>query len=280
MASPRRRSIGSDHRRGKIPRHPGQWACAVGGYHPPKALHRQQPPTWHASPSPSSGPAPLGHAIPPRRSIGSEHRQGSIPRPLAIGPMPLGAAITRRRSNGSDHRLDNIAQPASHRATTHGGYHPPQAHHRQQLPTRQDSPSPPPVRPRCFGAHIPYMRSKRSDHILGKTLRPPSQWTRAGGVCRPPKVLHSHRPPTGQDSPYPELGPRNWGLPSPATAPHVATGDSPGRPVPQANGPASLGGLHPPHALNRQRQWVGQQSPSTKLVGTRRCRIQCPEGAP
>ena len=79
---------------------------------------------------------------------------------------------------------------------------------------------PPASGPAPLGAAVPCRRSLSSDHRLGRPPRAPSQWARAIGGCRPLQALLEQRPPTGQDSPCPQpMGPRHWGLPSPAGAP-------------------------------------------------------------
>ena len=219
---PRRSSIRIDHHLGRTPGPPGWWARAV-----------------------------LRAAAPRRCPMGTNRRLSRTPIPPVGGPAPKGVAPPRKRSIGIDRRRDRTPCPPSWWARANGVCRPPQALRGQRPPPGPDSRSPRLVGPghlgaavprRCSvgtarrmgrtprpanwwaradgGATVPQRRSMGSNRRLGRTPRPPGRWDCAERGCRPPQALRRWRPPPRQDSPFPQpVGPRRWGLPSPACAP-------------------------------------------------------------
>ena len=129
---PRTRSIGSHRQLGKTPHPAGQWSCAVWVLPSPAGASHAATTNRVGLPiPPSCGTAPLGAAIPRKRSIGTEHRRGRTRRPPGTWVTPLGAAMPLVRCIGSDHRFGRPPRPNSQRAHTVGGCHRPKALYRK-----------------------------------------------------------------------------------------------------------------------------------------------------
>ena len=108
-AVPRRRSPSSDQR-------PNQWGRTCGGCGPPHALRMQRPSPGQDTLSPQpEGPRLQGMLSPVRtlQAATTAWMGHPITCPQGGGAAPMGDAVPRRRSPGSDHRLGGAPPPRS-----------------------------------------------------------------------------------------------------------------------------------------------------------------------
>ena len=142
---PCKRSLGSDRRLGK-PLTPSRWLARTdGGRRPPRALSKTSTTALQGLPlPPAGGVAPMGAAVPHRRSLGSNRLMGRTPRPPGWW------------------------------ASANVGCQPPQAPFGQRPPPRRDSLPPRLEEPHLGGLPSPRRRSFGSDRLLGESRYVPS----------------------------------------------------------------------------------------------------------
>ena len=251
-AAPLRYYSGSDDGLGGTPCPPYRRGGVNRGCRPPQAISRQRtppgedtPPTQRVAPRlgglssptgalriattaraaqpipPAVGTALEGAVVPHTHSSRSDQGPGRAPcpPPPADGTAPMGVAVRCNRSPSS------TTAWAGHRVPPAGVTEP-------------------------MGHASVLRRSPFIPLHQSGTPCPPSRWDRANVGCRTPQALSRQRARAGHDTLSPKpMGPRQWGLLSPAGALKEATTAWAGHSVPPAGGAAPMGAAAPQGTL-------------------------------